>query len=152
MKVTCSVKNLDGMLSSLNGYKDRILSGCHTAAAELAEITQTTAQRLVPVKTGALRDSISTAAQQTSLGAVAVVTVGEHYGAYVEYGTGPRGQLSPSARPGVTYRTTPWTYVDMEGHFHRTSGMPARPFFYPAFLECERRMESVVKSHIRGVL
>jgi HK97 gp10 family phage protein len=81
-------------------------------------------QRLVPVKTGALRDSIHYEIEDEGLRAT--VTAGDKeafYARFVEFGTPPhenQGEFKGSENPGA----------------------PARPFFSPAFRALRRRIRS----------
>ena len=54
-------------------------------------------------------------------------------GAFLEYGTGPKGKASNTQAHGYGYRDTPWVYYDEElQQFFTTEGHVARPHFFPA--------------------
>lgn len=77
------------------------------------------AKAIVPVDTGALRDSIAVVEPVDSGSAVeGKVEATMHYAPYVEFGTGERGASSPGAGPGPY--TPGWP------------GMPAQPYLRPA--------------------
>lgn len=78
---------------------------------------------------------------------------------YVEWGTGPIGKQYSSAIPRTMrerkgmphYSTKPWTYFNYEvGHLVTTSGMPPRPFVYPAFLQLRSAFVNDCKAILRG--
>ena len=77
------------------------------------------AQALVPVDTGELQSSIGTGPVEL-VGSVVRGTVEANapYAAYVEYGTGQRGEASAGAGPGPYSPSWP--------------GMPAQPYMRPA--------------------
>lgn len=79
---------------------------------------------------------------------------------YVEWGTGPIGKMYSSNLPRTmrerkgtpTYATKPWTYFNYEvGHLVKTSGMPPRPFVYPAFLRLRSAFVNDCKAVLRGL-
>lgn len=88
--------------------------------------------------TGALHDSIAGAMINDSEG---VVTTGVMYAAFVEYGTGIVGETEPHPDPAYDYDIHDhgwegWVY-GANGQFHRTAGMPARPFMYRTLRDLE---------------
>ncbi len=97
----------------------RITPAVLAATEEAAQIVLVEAQAIVPVDTGALRDSGSVQpASVVNSRALAEVVFAEPYAAYVEFGTGVRGSKSPGAGP---YPYNPgWP------------GMAAQPYLRPA--------------------
>ena len=87
-----------------------------------------------PHDTGKLRQSISYNKDVGAGGISGQVTVGAEYGAYVEFGTGPKGQASYSGNQAIAYRQSGWVYKAGDG-FRFTTGQPARPYLYPSFKE-----------------
>lgn len=91
------------------------------------------------VDSGALMDSIAPAMLNDREG---VVTTGVMYAAFVEYGTGVVGAEEPHPEPnGYKYDVNGhgwdgWVY-GYNGTFHRTYGMPARPFMYGTLRDLE---------------
>lgn len=99
------------------------------------------AQRNVPVDTGETRQSIKHSVTEIGDEIIGTVEVTAMQGFFIEYGTGPRassiasgyGPMDPSAN--VSHRQTGWVYFNKRrGQFFHTTGMPARPFLYPAFM------------------
>ena len=89
--------------------------GCQNwAAAVLAD-----AQAVVPVRTGALRDSGHTETTEEAGGVAVQVVFDADYAIYVEFGTGRRGAASAGAGPGPYDPNWP--------------GMAAQPYLRPAF-------------------
>lgn len=88
-----------------------VTDGCGAVAAE--------AQVIVPVDTGELRDSIGVGPIELVGTAVrGSVEATAPHAAYVEFGTGQRGQASPGAGAGPYSPSWP--------------GMPAQPYLRPA--------------------
>jgi HK97 gp10 family phage protein len=97
----------------------RVVPVVVAAVTESAEAVAAEAQTIVPVDTGELRDSI--AAGPVALIGTTVqgsVEATAPYAAYVEFGTGQRGEASAGAGPGPYSPDWP--------------GMPAQPYMRPA--------------------
>lgn len=59
-------------------------------------------------------------------------------GALLEFGTGTEGMETNVYNHGKSYRLTPWVYFDEYlDRFVTTSGMIARPHFYPALMKIQ---------------
>lgn len=92
------------------------------------------------VDTGTLLNSITSMMLDSREG---VVTTDVTYAAFVEYGTGVVGAEEPHPEPnGYQYDINGhgwdgWVYKDASGMFHRTYGMPARPFMYGTLRDLE---------------
>lgn len=97
----------------------RITPAVMAATEEAAALVLVEAQAIVPVDTGALRDSGKVGeAQVVNSRAMAGVSFTAPYAAYVEYGTGIRGSQSPGTGPYPYSPTWP--------------GMAAQPYLRPA--------------------
>ena len=93
----------------------KLLVGAKNGAAAVLEISQT----LVPVDTGALKDSGGTSVEWTGTRVTGYVVYTESYAAYNEFGTGRRGAASGHGAPGISYNPD-WP------------GMPGHPYLRPA--------------------
>ncbi len=97
----------------------RITPAVMAATEEAAAVVLVEAQAIVPVDTGALRDSGKVGeAQVVNSRTIADVSFSAPYAAYVEYGTGIRGSQSPGAGPFPYNPAWP--------------GMAAQPYLRPA--------------------
>ncbi len=105
----------------------RITPAVMAATEEAAGVVLVEAQAIVPVRTGALRDSGKVGeAREVNGRATAEVIFTEPYSAYVEMGTGIRGSQSPGAGP---YPYNPaWP------------GMAAQPYLRPALDTARQEM------------
>ena len=131
--VTADLASLAADLEAASGQG--ILLSAQKVLQQSAQRVQAAAQSMAPVKTGALRDSI-TIGYPDPLTAV----IGPHvpYATFQEYGTGSRGEF-----PGVPYKILPkrpggvlvfkignrTIYAKSVTH----PGVPAHPFMRPAF-------------------
>ena len=96
-------------------------------------------QELVAVDTGALKDSGSiNEAQSTGLTVSGSVQYTASYAAYVEFGTGIRGEASPGAGEGPYNPTWP--------------GMAAQPYIRPAMDESHDQVKGEISQSLRSVL
>lgn len=96
---------------------------------------------LVPVVTGALRNSIThnvdTAQKKVYIG------TNMDYAMYVELGTGIYAE-------GGGGRPTPWVYQDEEGNWHHTRGKEPRPFLRPALNDHKQTYYNILKDEIQN--
>nr|WP_309101679.1 HK97-gp10 family putative phage morphogenesis protein [Fredinandcohnia onubensis] len=105
--------------------------------AETAEIIVTNAKSLAPVDDGSLKDSIGVTYMRGGLSAL--VTVGAHYGIYVEFGTGIYAVEGNG-------RKDPWVYWSKKlKRFVYTRGMKAQPYFFPALDVAEKHWHKEFK-------
>ena len=114
-------------LSKVDTYK-AVVKGIKTVQAE--------AKSLCPVGDGELRSSIYTSQETTSETVRGSCYTNKSYAAYVEFGTGPKGQanhqgISPDV--DVVYVQSPW--------FYQCFGQKAHPYMYPALKNTESKVE-----------
>ena len=131
------------------------------AVRKQAEVVRAVAVELCPHNHGELRGSIHTKVEQDGDATIGTVYTNKEYAAYVEFGTGPKGQASHegiSPKVNVVYRQSEWWFPgdavdpadgdkyhwpkgEKDGKvFYRTKGQPAHPFMYPALKTMERRV------------
>ena len=99
------------------------------ATTKALELIKDTAQSIVPVDTGALRESIEVEIRETGKTVVGVVGPNVPYALYVEFGTGIAGAASAGAGAGPY--STSWP------------GMPAQPYMRPAVDENEKKIKDL---------
>ncbi len=118
---------------------------------------------------GELRQSIRTAVEKQDSSVVGTVYTNKAYAAYVEFGTGPKGEenhagISPVYTPA--YVQSPWwiheSQVDAaaaeayhwfcietpEGKFYQSTGQAAQPFMYPALKNNEERATRNIANYL----
>lgn len=157
--MSANIKGLDSLLSKINqlgGSSDKALDKAIMKAGKLVEGD---AKDLCTVDTGRLRNSIHTKLGGSSdaytykdnngnefsgglanLGQVHTAIVGTNveYAAYVECGTGKRGEASPSPPkyPGARYRED-W------------SGQEAQPFLWPALNQNKDNIQQLITDDLK---
>lgn len=116
MRIRFDNKEISKLASDLNGAGRRAESRCKTIVKRTSNGTVTAAQRVVPVDTGALKNSIHSDLAPDGLGFEAGSELG--YSGWVEFGTtrmAPQPYMVPSfeaqvaaAMPAFTAATDPW--------------------------------------------
>jgi len=135
------MKNLNSLLKKLEKLgadKTALTNGIRKATIKV----QGDAKLLAPVDTGQLRNSIQAETKQESGKVVGRVYTNVEYAAYVEFGTGQRGEASPSPpkSPEDIYYRQDW------------AGMEAQPYLYPAAKQNERKVPEIVAAELRKEL
>ena len=135
------IDRLTKKLSRLGGNVDEAIE---EGLLRGGKAVQSSAKLLCPVDSGALRNSI--VAERESALEVKVGTNLE-YAAYVEFGTGKKGN------PSVPHTTKEqWRYQDDKGNWYTTSGQPPQPFLGPALKECKDQVKKEVVASIEKAI
>lgn len=162
-----SVASLRNLERELERYADSLTFKCREFAERCAErgveIARVQIADLDAIFTGELIQSIHAEYKDSAENKVvfAVVTDSSH-AAFVEFGTGQKGQDAPYPYPlpegvkwdyniGSTIRQNPktghyyWFYPGKDGLWHYTEGMPARPFMYLTSLELQKEVVEIAR-------
>ena len=133
---------IDGIQKLQEKLEHLTLADMAPAIKQATAAVETQAKLLVPVDSGELRRSIHPKVEQSPEEIVGTVYTTKEYAAYVEFGTGRKGQGTyPHQVEGLTleYRQTNWAYPDEkareagdEDAVIWTSGQVAQPYMYPA--------------------
>lgn len=125
---------------SYNGrFVDAVITPAVRASVEAAAtVIQAAAQGYAPVRTGALRESITMTIDDQGTTIIGRVAATAPYAVYVEYGTGQRGAESPGAGPGP--------------YSEHWKGMSAQPYMRPALDETKPSILDLFRSNIQAVL
>jgi HK97 gp10 family phage protein len=125
-------------------------------------VVQAEAKLRAPANEGELRNSIKVRVKMEGDRAIGEVFTNSDHGAYVELGTGPKGQASHSGISpdvNVSYRSSPW-YVHEDqinvGHYHfqkmgefyKMYGQPAQPYLYPALKDNQERVSNNISKYV----
>lgn len=155
------------LLDSLGKLSQTDLYG---AVARGIKNVQAEAKSLCPVHDGELRDSIYISVENSEDGIRGTCYTNKSYAAYVEFGTGPKGQanhegISPDV--AVSYRQSPWwihesqvgretaerygwPYIDTpDGRFYCCSGQAAQAYMYPALKNNEQEIERIFEEAVK---
>jgi hypothetical protein len=109
---------------AIKRFEENTIRKVKQVVAETAEMAVSQMKTLVPVDSGATRDSIHV--EYYNEGLSARIVVGSEIGIYVEYGTGIYAE-----HPTIPGRRDTWVYFK-DGRYHFTRGMRASPFFHPS--------------------
>lgn len=125
-------------------------------------VVQPEAKLRAPANEGELRNSIRVRLKTNGNKISCEIFTNSDHGAYVELGTGPKGQASHagiSPDVNVSYRSSPW-YVHEDqidvgpyhfqkmGEFYKMYGQPAQPYLYPALKENHDRISNSVSKYV----
>ena len=125
-------------------------------------VVQAEAKLRAPANEGELRNSIKVRVKMEGDRAIGEVFTNSDHGAYVELGTGPKGQASHSGISpdvNVSYRSAPWYahegqinvgpyHFQKMGEFYKMYGQPAQPYLYPALKDNQERVSNNISKYV----
>lgn len=123
-------QNINTLLAKINQLGGNASNSLNKSIKKEINFVKGEAKLLCPVDTGRLRNSITSTTRETTTGIVGEVTTNCEYANYIEFGTGIKGESSPSppkADIGQGYRSD-W------------KGQSAQPFLYPALKNNEDKV------------
>ena len=124
-------------------HKDEVLSACkeqiYAWLEAIGEDASSTASNFVPVDTGRLKNSISSAVDEQNN--TVYIGTNVEYAIYHEFGTGKYNPVG---------RKTPWMYQDDKGVWHWTSGVPARHFLQFGVTAHQAEYKAMLESFLKG--
>lgn len=136
-----TINGLSKLLNKLDALGGNTQEALRVGIHQGVKLVQADAKNLCPVgESGRLRNSIEGETElKSGGGVVGKVSTNVEYAPYVEFGTGQRGESSPSppkADIDLNYRQD-WT------------GMDAQPFLYPALKQNEEAVHKKIAASIR---
>ena len=125
-------------------------------------VVQAEAKLRAPANEGELRNSIKVRVKMEGDRVIGEVFTNSDHGAYVELGTGPKGQASHSGISpdvSVSYRSSPWFvhedqinvgpyHFQKVGEFYKMYGQPAQPYLYPALKDNQERVSNNISNYV----
>lgn len=135
-----TVKNLQRLQQKLNAMGDQAAPIMRKGLNKGLKLIQGSAKYLCPVDQGELRNSIKTRSEIKDEKIVEgdVYTNNDH-AAYVEFGTGQRGEAAPKDLP-----------EGLELHYKQDwKGMAPQPYLYPALVANEEKVMGVLGDTVR---
>ena len=148
------IKGLDSLLKKLDSLNGNVKNAVYRGLEQVIEFADGEAKANKPY--GSIMIQAET--KMTADGAEGKVFTNTPHAAYVEFGTGPKGQANHSGvspKIPVTYTRHPWVYKSEDYGWVTTSGQPAKPYLYPAAKATEPRvlqiMGNVFMQEIRRV-
>ena len=145
------------IVSNVNIARSQLIARLQVAAMLISMQAETYAKEKITdvvygrpeswyVRTGLLRNSITSTVRQEDGCVCAVIGTNVEYAPYVELGTGIYAQGESHAKH------IPWTFKGSDGKFHTTSGVIARPFLRPAIEDHVKEYKEIVESLLRNGL
>lgn len=154
------LEGADELIEKLNSISNEMKTEIlEKAVGQGTQIVRREAVLLCPVDTGELRQSIKTSVEAAGDEVNGITYTNKEYAAYVEFGTGPKGEESHSGiSPDITpsYTQQGWSYKNDDGEWIYTNGQPAQPFMYPALKNNEdkvtKRVKEVISDELRKLV
>lgn len=158
------ISGLDGLLARLDAMPEQVMSGLERALDLCAGEVRAQALNNIAgddeIPNAITTDTRTNGAEVTARVFVAAQGFDPiQWPVFVEMGTGPHGIESaggPSGLkyplPATAYTQEPWTYMGEDGKFHRTAGMYANPYLWPAYQAKKPFMSEIIKENLREFL
>ena len=148
-----SIKGVDSLTKRFNNIANMELK---TAMNKATQLVHGQAKALAPADTGQLRGSIHMQVKDTGKELQGRVYTNVEYAAYVEFGTGVKGNGTyPYQVKGLslTYKDKGWAYFDEDkGEMIYTKGQKAQPYMYPALKQNEKTIKAILKQGVHTKL
>ena len=135
-----SINGVESLLSKLDRLGVNSEEVLYKSLQKQGELVKGQAKELCPKDTGDLKKSIRKSTKRYKGKIVARVYTNSDHAAYVEFGTGKRGEASnTNSNVEVTYKQD-W------------SGMEAQPYLYPALKNNEDRVMKNIKENLKEAI
>ena len=148
-----TIKGIDRLTKRFNNIADMELQGVMNKATQLVHGQ---AKALAPVDKGQLAGSIHMQVKDTGEELQGRVYTNVEYAAYVEFGTGIKGNGTyPYKVKGLTltYRDKGWAYFDEDkNEWIYTKGQEAQPYMYPALKNHEKTIRRLFQDGVHTLL
>ncbi|ATP40701.1 hypothetical protein CSE16_11940 [Solibacillus sp. R5-41] len=137
-----TIRGLDSLMRKIDALGGNSQKALKTGIQQGIKVVQGDAKELAPIAEvdgGQLRNSIQGTVEEKSGVIIGKVSTNVEHGAYVEFGTGQRGEGSPSppkSPENLNYRQD-W------------AGMDAQPYLYPALNQNKENVKKIAKEHLK---
>ena len=164
------------LLRKLETMNEGLLECLHSQIKKETQEVRSRAVLLCPVNHGELRQSIVGQTIKSERNVQGIVSTNKEYAAFVEFGTGPKGQanhegISPNVNvaytqhgwafpadgiPSKDAEKYKWPKFEINGkEYFYTTGQPAKPFMYPALKDYEptakKNIADAINKYLRGL-
>lgn len=134
-----TIKNLQRLQQKLNAMGDQAAPIMRVCVAQGLEVVKAQAKLNCKVDTGELRNSIHSRSRVKENTVTGDVYTNNDHAAYVEFGTGQRGEAAPKDLP-----------EGLELHYKQDwKGMAPQPYLYPALVANEEKVMGVLGDTVR---
>ncbi|GLC88700.1 HK97-gp10 family putative phage morphogenesis protein [Lysinibacillus piscis] len=134
-----TIRGLDSLVRKIDALGGNSKKALKTGIRQAIKQVQGDAKDLAPADEGRLQNSIQGTVEEKSDIIIGKVSTNVEYAAYVEFGTGQRGEGSPSppkSPQNLNYRQD-W------------AGMDAQPYLYPALQQNKVKIKQTLKEHLQ---
>lgn len=150
---TVSIKGVDRLTKR---FKEIANIELKDAVNKATQLVHGQAKALAPADTGLLRESIHLQVKDTGKAVEGRVYTNVEYAAYVEFGTGVKGNGTyPYRVKGLSleYKNKGWAYYDEDnGEWIYTKGQKAQPYMYPALKQSEKAIKQIIRQGVHTKL
>jgi HK97 gp10 family phage protein len=149
---------LDSLMRKLDNMGGNVIGALEKAVKNTVQVAISDAQANVPTDTGMLKQSLAHGSdvKVEPDKVIGIVGTNAYYAAFVEFGTGPKGQadhMGISPQVPVTYTDQPWVfYSEKFDSYVTTKGQAAHPFLYPAAKTSEPVFERFVRVELNKAI
>ena len=148
-----SIKGVERVVQKFNNIANMNL---RSAVNEATKLVHGQAKELAPVDSGDLAGSIHMQVKDTGKEMQGRVYTNLEYAAYVEFGTGIKGNGTyPYKVEGLSlkYKDKGWAYFDEDkGEWIYTKGQEAQPYMYPALANNKKTIKKMLKNAVSKAL
>lgn len=133
------IRGLDSLMRKIDALGGNSYKALKTGIHQGVKLVQGDAKDLAPADEGQLQNSIQGTVEEKSGAIIGKVSTNVEHAAYVEFGTGQRGENSPSppkSPENLSYRQD-W------------AGMDAQPYLYPALQQNKGNIKQIAKEHLQ---
>lgn len=150
---TNNIKGLDKLTKKLHALGGNVEETLFKSMQRQCELVKAEAKILCPVDTGDLRQSISRKTKRAKGKVIGIVYTNSKYAAYVEFGTGQKGQrTNTNTDVALSYKQDKWR-VNIPGVGVRwTDGQPAQPYLYPALKNNNARILENIRNDLKKAI
>lgn len=147
-----SVGGLDSLLKKLDKLGGNVDEVLYKSIQKQGKLVQGDAKELCPVDLGDLRKSIISETKKESGRIVSTISTNSDHAAYVEFGTGRKGETTPvqDKYPGeLHYKQDKWKVNIPDVGVRWIEGQPAQPYLYPALKNNEEKVLENIKEDVK---
>ncbi|MEC1177620.1 HK97 gp10 family phage protein [Metasolibacillus meyeri] len=133
-----TIRGMDSLVRKIDALGGNSKKALKTGILQATKLVQGDAKDLAPADEGQLRNSIQGTVEEKSGAIIGKVSTNVEHAVHVEFGTGQRGENSPSppkSPENLSYRQD-W------------AGMDAQPYLYPALQQNKAKTKQMVKEHL----
>lgn len=158
IKISLNTQSINQALQQVKAYQKKVESAGENLTRALTEqgvaLAQLNALYMSAYDTGELVNGINSEYR----GDKGYVVSTAPHSAFVEFGTGVRGAEKPHPEPSLAgwkydvneHGELGWWYMDDDGQWHWTAGMPSRPFMYDTAQMLRQQVVMTAKEVIAG--